>query len=293
MKKVALAFTVALAVALAGCTPLAGNSRNIAAIEDLQNKPMPGFEYTGSDKGESACLPATYCSANATLFFTSTKQFASRAEFCRNLIPWAKEIGADSFIFDPDYIAVPFIDNEGTAQFACLGANNFALVGSSGDTRWTLAGGVETLSITTVMSNEVAGALDDPRLALKSWDQAMSELTQTTKLDVDILSAIETYRLANPEADPTSVKNIQRALKEIKLPENTRIIKDKFGKAHYVELPENPDVKQCLNITPFNPDFFLMESPGNGFVPLMLTNPEGEGSLDVFGATDYAACLEP
>lgn len=291
MKKLALALIVALAVTLAGCTPLPGNSQNIAALEGLRNKPMPGFQFAGSDKGESVCLPATYCSPNARLFFTSTKKFASRAEFCRDLIPWAKEIGADSFLFDPDYIAMPFDGREGAAQFACMGANNFSLVGSSSDIRWMLAGNSETLTIETAMSREEEGVVDDPRLVLKTWDVAIQELSPSTKLYMNILLAIETYRLAKPEANPSSIKTIQSALKELELPKGAKIIKDKDGKAHFVELPEDPEVKQCLNITPFDPDFFLMENPGSGFVAL--SNLEGGASLDVFGALNYSECPRP
>lgn len=283
LKSIALA--VALTTVLTGCTPISGNSESKAALQGIKDKPMPGFQLAGSGSGDSFCIAGSYCNPNATLIFTSTREFASRAEFCRELIPWAEGIGADSFQYDPEYIAIPFADREGAAQFACTGANNFSLVGGAGDVRWILTSDGKQMEIQTTLSGEEG--LDDPRLALKTWDEAMQELSPSGKLDIDILSAIETYRLANPKANPSSLKTIQAALKDINLPEGTRIVEDAAGKAHYVELLDSPEYKHCLNITPFYPAFFLMNNPGSGFVGL------NNLSDDVFGALNYTSCRQP
>lgn len=292
MKKLAIAITaVSIAFGITGCSPLPGNSDNIAALAGLKAHPMPGFELAGSDNGDAYCLPASYCSPNTSVMFTSTKKFASRAEFCRDLIPWAKEIGADSFQFDPDYIALPFEGREGAAQFACNGTNNFSLVGSTGEVRWMVTGGMDQLSIETVMGRE-EGGMDDPRMALKTWEQAVSQLFPESKLNIDILSAVETYRQEHPEADPGSLKTVQTALKGIQFPDGAKIVKDKAGKAHYVYLPGSAAMtERCLNITTFDREYFMMDDPGQTFVAL--ANLEGGASLDVFGATNYTACPKP
>lgn len=285
-KVIALALTVASS--LSGCVLVAASqNQNIHALDKVKANPMPGFELSGSGNGDSFCVPGSYCSANARADFTNTKPYASRADFCKEFIAWAPKVGVHSWWYDPDYIGLPIKGHEGAAQFACIGARNFALIGETNKVTWNVTGTLEEIRVETTMSTEEG--MDDPRMALKTWDDAVSQLFAGNKLSMDALSAIETYRLANPKANPNSMKTIETALKDIKLPDGSKLIKDKKGIAHYLYLPVSPELSErCINITPFDPSYFKMDNPGSGFVTL--SGNDGDPMVDEFAYTLNTPC---
>lgn len=278
----AIALAVAVTVSVSGCATAGASRVNADALSDIKNNPMTGFELVALDEGDGFCLPATYCTTNASVIFRSTKTFKSRAEFCKELIAWAPSVGADSWMYDPDYIALPMKNHEGAAQFACLGANNFALLGSTGDVRWTMAGDGESLSASTIMASD--GSLEDERMSLKTWDDAKAQLFEGSRLNMDVLSALETFRLENPELNPAKLSTVNKALKAVKLPEGSEVVLDESGSAHYLYLPSDGfTLERCLNIKPFSEEFFQMPNPGEGFVGLLPTTDE-------FGYLSFAKC---
>jgi len=282
----AIALALIITVSVSGCYASGTNKVNVEALNDIKNNPMPGFELTSSDDGDSVCLPASYCGTNASLVFTSTKTFKSRADFCKELIAWAPSVGADSWIYDPDYIALPIKDREGAAQFACLGANNYSIIGSSGNVRWSMSGDGSKISVSTIMGME--GGFDD-RMTLRNWDEAKAQLFEGTRLHMDILSALETFRLQNPKLNPSKPATVNAALKDIKLPKGSEVVLYESGSAHYLYLPSDGFMtERCLNIKPFSEDYFQMPNPGSGFVGLYLL--EGQPKADEFGYLDSAKC---
>jgi hypothetical protein len=263
----AITAAVALTFSLTGCSPVPGAGENFAALDQITKNPMPGFTLLSSHRGDSFCFLASYCSGNASATFTGSKKYDSNAAFCKDFIPWALKVGVQSWDYDPDYIAFPIKGHEGAAQFACVGANNFSLIGSTNGVIWMMNGGREQITVTTAMSNE--GGIDDNRMVLRTWDKALAQIFPGNKMNMELLSAIETYRLANPKADPTSVKTIETAIQGIKLPSGSKIVKDSKGKAHYIYIPADAELlERCINIKPFNPDYFRMDNPGSGFVTL-------------------------
>lgn len=283
----AIALALIITVSVSGCYATGANRINAEALIEIKNNPMPGFELTSSDDGDSVCIGASYCGTNASLVFTNTETFKSRADFCKALLAWAPSVGADSWIYDPDYIALPIEDHEGAAQFACLGANNYSLIGSSGTVRWTMSGDGNQLSVATIMGME--GGLDDDRMTLKTWDDAKAQLFEGTRLHMDVLSALETFRLQNPKLNPSKPSTVNAALKDIELPKGSEVVLDESGRAHYLYLPSDGFMlERCLNIKPFSEDYFQMPNPGSGFVGLYLL--EGQPKADEFGYLDSAKC---
>ena len=283
----AIALAVALMVSVSGCATGQASRVNYEALAEIKNNPMPGFELTSSQIGDSVCLPASYCTTNASLWFTSTKTFNSRADFCKELIAWAPSVGADSWMYDPDYIALPIKDHEGAAQFACLGANNYSLLGSSGQVRWTMSGEETQLTVETIMGSD--GSLEDERMTLKTWDDAKAQLFEGTRLNMEVLSALETFRLENPQLNPSKLSTVKKALKAVNLPEGSEVVLDESGSAHYIYLPSDPLMfERCLNIKPFSEEFFQMPNPGEGFVGLYTL--DGQLKIDEFGYLDSAKC---
>jgi hypothetical protein len=281
---------VAMSLTASGCVPLSGSGNTNSAIEKIAQKPMPGFFIAAKSSGDSFCALASYCSVNASAEFTADKPYESRMDLCEDLIKWAPAIGVDSWLYDPDYIALPIKGHEGAAQFACIDASNFALSGSTDDVRWMLSPTLDRYMVTTIMSNE--GGIDDPRMTLKSWDDARAELFDGTRRYMDILSALETYRLAHPDQDPASMKTVMAALKPLKLDSALEVIKDAEGKAHYISIPaDQVMLAACLNIKPFDEKYFQMKNPGSGFVGLYLT--EDRPVIDEFGYITPGECGKP
>ncbi|MEY4452006.1 MAG: hypothetical protein RLZZ380_1127 [Actinomycetota bacterium] len=283
----ATALFLAVTISATGCATAGASRVNAEALTGIKNNPMPGFELASTDEGDSICLPASYCTTNARLFLKNTKTFESRADFCKELLAWAPSVGADSWMYDPDYIALPIKDHEGAAQFACLGANNYSLIGSTGNVRWTMAGDGTQLSVETIMGTD--GSLEDERMTLKTWDEAKSQLYAGTRLNMDILSSLETFRLENPKKDPSKLATVKTALKDLNLPEEAEFVLDKSGSAHYLYLPSDGFMlERCLNIKPFSETFFQMPNPGSGFVGLFIL--DGQPKTDEFGYLESAKC---
>lgn len=283
----AMVLALAVTVSVSGCATAGASRINAEALAEIKNNPMPGFELASSDEGDAFCIPASYCTTNASVLFTSTKTFDSRADFCKELVAWAPSVGADSWMYDPDYIALPIKDHEGAAQFACLGANNYSLIGSTGDVRWTLSGDGNQIYVGTIMGMD--GSLEDERMTLKTWDEAKSQLFEGTRLNMDILSALETFRLQNPKLNPSQESTVKAALKDIELSEGSNLVLDESGNAHYLFIPSDGFMlERCLNIKPFSETFFQMPNPGSGFVGLYIV--EGQPTTDEFGYITSGNC---
>jgi hypothetical protein len=248
---------------------------------------MPGFEAASVRGGDSICLPASYCTTNASLILTSTKTFNSRADFCKELIGWAPSVGADSWMFDPDYIALPLKDREGVAQLACVGTNNYSLIGSKGKVRWTMSGDGSQLNVATIMGTD--GSLEDTRMVLNTWDFAKSGLFAGTQLNMDVLSALETFRLENPKLNPSKLTTVKAALKEVNLPKGSEFVLDTSGGVHYLYIADDGFMmERCINVKPFSETYFQMSNPGTGFVALTIF--EGQPIPDEFGYTTFTKC---
>lgn len=284
------AAALTLAAALSGCTAMPNNETNISAMEELAKTPMPGFKISNIDRGDSVCVPMSYCSGAATVIFTATEPFDSRAEFCNALIEWAPNVGADSWSFNPEYQAMPLKDHEGAAKYSCTGGSLSALIGSTNDVRWMLEGGPEVFQVMTV--SDGTAEVEDRNLLARTWDLAIASLSPGTRTNMKALDSIETYRLANPDADPSSKKTIERALNDVKLPEGSKLVEDKAGKIHYLYIPQDEFLmERCINVTPFDAEYFQMENPGSGFFILPLV--DGEEVIDEFGYTSFSTCPMP
>jgi hypothetical protein len=259
-------------------------------MEELAKTPIPGFKVSNINRGDVVCFPMSYCNSGASVTFTATKQFGSRAEFCEELIAWAPSAGADSWSFNPEYQAMPIKGHEGAAQYSCIGGSLSALIGTTKGVRWMLEGGLEMLQAITV-SDGTAEA-EDRNLLPRSWELSMTSISPGSRLNMKVLDAIETYRLANPSADPSTKKTFELALKDVELPAGSKLVEDESGKIHYLYIPTDEYLtERCINVTPFDPEYFQMESPGTGFFILPLV--DGEEVIDEFGYTSFATCPMP
>ena len=294
MKKLAIAITAAsLAIGLTGCSTWSGNSTiesgnsankaEIAAAEEMSKHPMPGFALNSIGYGDRDCVWLGPCNTNATVNFTTSKRFDSRPQFCKDLISWLPSIGADAWGVSD--IPLPLKGHEGAATFSCIGVEYFRFFGTIKDVRWQLECAESYLNI-TASSDDFE---DDKVLETRGWDEAFSLMSPGNRLNMEALSAIETYRLANPKANPSSTKTIEKALKDVQLPKGSKLVKDKSGKVHYLYLPKDENLlERCINVTPFDTEYFQIENPGSGFIALPV--PDGQAVIDEFGYTDFKAC---
>ncbi len=267
----------ALSVALSGCANPFVSNANEQALADMKSNTMEGFTLVGTT--EPVC-GIDYCNTNWAYDFANESPNENQAGYCTRVISWAKEHGADSWLADGDYVAMPIEGHEGAAQFACVGGLNYSLLGSTGNVRWWVSGGPAHYQIATIMNP--GGAIDDERMVFHTWDEARDLLIDESRHISDLLSAIETYRIDNPQADPSSITTIEAALKPLELDPATTIIEDKGGKAHYLILPAGQFMLElCINITPYDPEYFGAPNPGNGFIPLYLA--EDAETIDEFG----------
>lgn len=274
---------LALALTLTGCTNPVLSAKLSNATAEMLTSPLEGYELTSTV--EPVC-GFDYCEPNYTYQLTSSSDTDDRTAFCKKMIDWATKFGGDSWFFDPEFIALPIEGHEDAALFACFGVDGFNIVGTSKGVRWQLNGSPGQLQLSTVMNRE--GNLDDSRLAFHTWDEGKSLLFDGTRLNMDLLSAIEKYRTANPKADPVSESTIKAALKDITLPEGIKFVKDKNGDVHYIDLPADDVLLQrCLNIKPFDETYFKMPKPKDGFTTFYIM--EGE-PVDQFAYVTADAC---
>lgn len=270
-------------LAVAGCTnPL--QSKHIAdAMSQMVSSPLEGYRL---DQTVEPTCGIDYCNANYNYIFTSSDK-DDKSTFCKKMFDWATKFGADSWYFDPEYIALPIKDYEGAAMYACFGGNQFNLAGTSDGIRWTLSGAPGQLLLGSLMNRE--GGLDDDRMKFHNWDEGRALLFEGTRLNMDILSAIETFRTQNPKLDPSSPSTIDKALKGVELPVGVKLIKDKAGQVHYLDIPADDVLLQrCINIKPFDETYFGFPNPKSGFTTLYIL--EGAPVIDEFGYTKTDAC---
>lgn len=282
MKKLLAATLIAAsALTTTGCTNPVTTGQYKAALEQIKNHPLEGFTLSETREPVAGI---DYSNPNPSYVFTS-ESTDDQATFCTKLIPWAQKYGADSWLVDPEYVAMPIEGRESLAQMNCIGGNQFSIVGSTKDVRWWIQGSPQRIEISTVMSQE--GGLDDQRMVSHTWDEAIKQINPDYKLRMDILSAVETYRLAHPKEDPSSVATITKAIANSE-PKPT-IVKDAKNKAHYLDVPAGDYMAQlCINITPYDEKYFLAPNPGEGF--FLLFNPSDQPQIDEFAYSTTDPC---
>ena len=265
-------------LALTGCSnPIVVNN-NKAALQPMVEAPMEGF--TLSQTEEPTC--GFYnCNVNPIYVFTSNSNTASKQDFCGQLMKWGQGFGVDSWLFDPEFISIPLKDHEASYLVSCsLGEG--ALIGTSENgVRWTLAGNSSRYEFSTVMNRD--GQLDDERLKYHDWSEAVSLLSDGFKLNLAALDAVNTYRSENPKADPSSKETINNAIKG--LGANIELIIDSnSGKVTHLRIPADGYLlERCINIKPFNEDFFKVKNPITGIFSTHQT--EEVPKIDEFSAS--------
>jgi len=283
-KSTIIAAVAAICLALTGCTNPLQTARYEKALAPMVNQPLEGFELT--DTVEPVC-GIDYCEPNISYTFTKNGNPDSKADFCKKLIAWVKGFGADSWPAGDDFIAMPLEGHEAAAQFACVGGST-SFLGYNGDVRWWVVAGPTSYQLSTVMNREGNGLSDD-RMLPRTWEEARADLFAGTRLNMDILSAIETYRIVNPDADPTSKRTIEAALARVELDPATKLVFDENGKVKYIDIPADDILlERCLNIGEYDPEYFGVISPGEGFLSAWL-NPEEE-IVDEFGYLTSGSC---
>jgi hypothetical protein len=242
-------------LALTGCSnPIVVNN-NKAAVQPMVEAPMEGF--TLSETIEPTC-GFDYCNVNPTYVFTSNSNTASNQDFCGQLMKWGQGFGVDSWLFDPEFISIPLKDHEASYQVACSLGGATLLGSSENGVRWLLSGSPSEYQITTLMNRE--GGIDDDRVKYHDWAEAVGLLSDGFKLNLAALDAVNTYRSENPNADPSSEETITNAIKDVDA--KIELVKDSTGKVTHLRIP--PDgylLERCINIKPFNEDFFKVKNP--------------------------------
>ena len=250
-----------LGLALTGCSnPIVVNNTK-AAVQAMVENPMPGFKL--SETIEPTC-GFDYCNVNPTYIFTSTSNTASKQDFCSQLMKWGQGFGVDSWFFDPEYISIPLKDHEASYLVACSLGGATLLGTSENGVRWWLAGNPSRYEITTLMNRD--GQIDDERVKYREWSDALAALSDGYKLNLAALDAVNTYRSENPNADPSSEETIKKAIQLIpESPTFELLIDETSGKVSHLKIPATGYLlERCINIKPFNEDFFKVKNPITG-----------------------------
>jgi hypothetical protein len=266
-------------LALTGCSnPVVVNNTK-AAVQTMVEAPMPGF--TLSETIEPTC-GFDYCNVNPTYIFTSSSNTASKQDFCSRLMKWGQGFGVDSWFFDPEFISIPLRDHEASYLVACS-LDGATLLGSSENgVRWLLSGSPSEYQITTLMNRD--GQIDDERAKYHEWSDAIAALSDGFKLNLAVLNAVNKYRSENPNEDPSSQGTIEKAIQLIPESPTFELVLNSKGKVAFVKIP--PDgylLERCINIKPFNEDFFKVKNPITGIFSTYQT--EEVPKIDEFSAS--------
>jgi hypothetical protein len=266
-------------LALTGCSnPVVVNNTK-AAVQTMVEAPMPGF--TLSETIEPTC-GFDYCNVNPTYIFTSSSNPASKQDFCAQLMKWGQGFGVDSWFFDPEFISIPLRGHEASYLVACS-LDGATLLGSSENgVRWLLSGSPSEYQITTLMNRD--GQIDDERAKYHEWSDAIAALSDGYKLNLATLDAVNKYRSENPKEDPSSEETIKKAIQIIPESPTFEMVLNSKGKVAFVKIP--PDgylLERCINIKPFNEDFFKVKNPITGIFSTYQT--EEVPKIDEFSAS--------
>jgi hypothetical protein len=250
-----------------------------AAVQTMVEAPMPGF--TLSETIEPTC-GFDYCNVNPTYIFTSSSNPASKQDFCAQLMKWGQGFGVDSWFFDPEFISIPLTGHEASYLVACS-LDGATLLGSSENgVRWLLSGSTSEYQITTLMNRD--GQIDDERAKYHEWSDAIAALSDGYKLNLATLDAVNKYRSENPKEDPSSEETIKKAIQIIPESPTFELVLNSKGKVAFVKIP--PDgylLERCINIKPFNEDFFKVKNPITGIFSTYQT--EEVPKIDEFSAS--------
>jgi hypothetical protein len=268
-----------LGLALTACSnPIVVNNTK-AAVQTMVENPMPGF--TLSETIEPTC-GFDYCNVNPTYIFTSSSNPASKQDFCAQLMKWGQGFGVDSWFFDPEFISIPLREHEASYLVACS-LDGATLLGSSENgVRWLLSGSPSEYQITTIMNRD--GQIDDERAKYHEWSDAIAALSDGYKLNLATLDAVNKYRSENPKEDPSSEETIKKAIQLIPESPTFELVLNSKGKVAFVKIP--PDgylLERCINIKPFNEEFFKVKNPITGIFSTYQT--EEVPKIDEFSAS--------
>jgi hypothetical protein len=266
-------------LALTGCSnPVVVNNTK-AAVQTMVEAPMPGF--TLRETIEPTC-GFDYCNVNPTYIFTSSSNPASKQDFCAQLMKWGQGFGVDSWFFDPEFISIPLRDHEASYLVACS-LDGATLLGSSENgVRWLLSGSPSEYQITTLMNRD--GQIDDERVKYHEWSDAIAALSDGYKLNLATLDAVNKYRSENPKEDPSSEETIKKAIQLIPESPTFELVLNSKGKVAFVKLPADGYFRErCINIKPFNEEFFKVKNPITGIFSTYQT--EEVPKIDEFSAS--------
>jgi len=271
-------------VTLVGCANPILVAANHRALQPLAENPMPGFKL--SLKYDPTC-GIDYCTVNPRYEFTSSNPTKSQPEFCGEFLTWATKYGADSWLFDPENIAIPTKGHEASFQVACASGEGALLGTSENGVRWMLAGNPAGYGFSTVMNTD--GQLDDARLKLVSWKDAIDQISSGARRNLEILDAVNSYRISHPQEKPRALETITNALKAVKESSDIKLIEDSKGEVNHLQVPADGFLlERCINIEPYDETYFLTPNPGTGIYGTYST--EEDAPLEEFGIITSGAC---
>ena len=283
-KTIAILISALAVTSLSGCLNPIQGAQYEAALSDLKANPLEDFKQSAYSKPTCGI---DYCEPNPGYTFAKNGAPDTWPVFCQKQITWLKKMGADSWLAGEEAIAMPLEGHEDSAQVACV-AGNTSFLGTTDGIRWHVVAGPTAYDIRTVMSREGQGP-EDERFLPHTWDEAKKLLMDGARNTMNILSAIASYRLDHPTEDPSSTKTIKAALKDLDIDPGIKIIKDNEGKAHYLDIPaDDVFLEFCLNISPFDPEYFGTPSPRDGF--LSIWQPTESATVNQFGYSVSGAC---
>jgi hypothetical protein len=128
------------------------------------------------------------------------------------------------------------------------------------------------------------GQIDDERAKYHEWSDAIAALSDGYKLNLATLDAVNKYRSENPKEDPSSEETIKKAIQIIPESPTFELVLNSKGKVAFVKIP--PDgylLERCINIKPFNEEFFKVKNPITGIFSTYQT--EEVPKIDEFSAS--------
>lgn len=277
-----------------------GNA-SAGVIEELRKIDLPDYTIgEASTEGGGFGHPANDMSFSAKKI-TSDSTVAAE---CESVIAAAMKLGASSWYFDPDYVALPLSDHGPEAQFGCVqilnsqlgagldpletsGSPIFGLLARATDPG-NAAGGSFRIEFNAQLDARATAAdpkvyhynlyvstnagVGDERTLRRSWDEALAAIPPSSRAFYQLLDRVGAYRAANPAAAPYAPATITAALSGYAqdFPQvQVTPITNQRDEVRWLQVDPGAAggrLPACVSIRQYDPAFTGVADPGSGYV---------------------------
>lgn len=190
---------------------------------------------------------------------------------CSAAINWAKNHGLETVQIS-GYGLIEVKPDDPATKLACLNNNiGLRLVGASNKVPWIMDLMPTASSVTITAGGEYDASYDNPI----TYQEFVNTTDEATAYYVRLSNTIAAWRVANPNEDPDSLANLNKAVKASSDP---NVKKTKFvGSASkvdygYIQYPNDPSQLFCISVAKYDETYFGFPDPGTGYIPSISTD---------------------